>query len=452
LTPKQAWQRALQTLIRHPWLALIPMGWNALQMALAWAGIPLGAVPDVGRLADTRYRALLPAPTGAADADAVLRAFLPSWLPSLTDLHLPVQPESLAIPVGLSLAAALAGLLLVPLLHALAQAAFLGLVAQALIPGAPGGALPRILRAVPGLYVLGLLWRMALMIIPVDGLLVAGVIWLLFFPLLPLLVAVGDRPLVDAVLGAPREFWGRLGAWFGIGWRAGLTMMIFHFLWTMAGRLTGIAMLVYPFVATWTVGAAAGLCLVPSEDAPPAPARAVARRWAVTIAVGILLAAAGTSLSGQWAGYRVTREAALDDRFLPTIVLVKPEGPTELILYRKGEDLGIAELARSRFGWKLLWQEEQDHSLPVREGKPAAIHWGRPGPGYGRFLIWGELFDSRAAVIDIDGTGFALSPVETVFLIPVSEAPAYEQGRLQNLRLLDPAGKPLPLDGGTAHE
>lgn len=135
VTPDRAWQRGLQVLLRYPWLALIPMGWNLAQMALAWCGVPLEPVPDVGLLADQGYQALVLPQSGDGGAGIAIRAFLPSWLPSITDLQVSLQPESLAMPVRSSTTAILLGQLLVPLLHAVATATYLVLVAQVVTRG-----------------------------------------------------------------------------------------------------------------------------------------------------------------------------------------------------------------------------------------------------------------------------------------------------------------------------
>lgn len=324
LRPDQAWRRGLQTLMQHPWLALIPMLWTAVQVALAWVGIPLGAVPDLGRLADERYQIFLERPVRTGDT--LLKAFLPDWLPTVADLQIRLQPESLAVRAGLPVWAALTGLLLVPLLHALAQSAFLGLAAELVTQNGPGWlrrGFRRALRAVPGLYILGLLWRMALMLTPVDGLMVLALVWIPFFPLLPLVVAAGDLPLVSALGEAPRQLWSRLGAWFGLGWRTLLTTAIFHLLWVLTGGSTLVGLHVYPFVATWALCAAVALYVGDAEAAPPSlPA------WIslAAIAAAVPLAVVAWHLPAQWEGYRVTREAALGSlaRGVRTLRLASP--------------------------------------------------------------------------------------------------------------------------------
>lgn len=449
-TPRQAWKRALQTLIRHPWLALIPLAWNALQVLLAWAGIPLGAVPDVGRLADSRFRAILATAPEAGSGGFTLRAFLPSWLPSIADLQIPVQPESLAVPVGLSHTVALTALLVVPLLEAVAQATFLALVAQAVSRSVCNWR--RILQAVPGLYIIGMLWHMAHMFLAADGLMVVSLIWLPFYPLLPLVLAAGDRPLGAALLEAPGELWGRLGAWFGMGWRAGLVTLIFNMVWTALGRSTFLAMLFYPFLATWVVFAAVVTYLNHAEKADDEPAPSpTSVWWAPAIVAAILLASGGAYLSSQWSGYRVTREAAMGGLFPVFIARVQAEGDTELILYRNSNRTGLAELAHTRFGWKLLWREEHVHAPRWADGKlsaPAAVYWMKPYSSHGRFLVWGELFDGRVAAVEIAGTTYPLLPEDPYFIIAVPEGPTYEQAPLQLLRLLDENGDPLPLGEG----
>lgn len=113
--------------------------------------------------------------------------------------------------------------------------------------------------------------------------------------------------------------------------------------------------------------------------------------------------------------------------------------------------MGIAELERNRFGWKLRWREE----LPVRvdlrgdfPSPPAFIVGSRSRSNTDRFLLWGKVFDHRVAAIEIFGTAYPLEPGEPYFIILTPEEPVYEYGRLQQVRLLDASGAPLPWDGG----
>jgi hypothetical protein len=81
MTGRTAWSRGFAVLSRHPWLALIPAGWDLLQLALAWLGVPLGSVSDATRLLDRGLQLGNPTPNGVS-----FTAFLPSALPSIANL------------------------------------------------------------------------------------------------------------------------------------------------------------------------------------------------------------------------------------------------------------------------------------------------------------------------------------------------------------------------------
>lgn len=426
MTPSQAWTRGWQVLLQHPWFALIPLAWSVLQMLLAYAGIPSGPVPDGARLTDTEVGRMLMPSSAPASSTIELKAFLPAWLPTPGDLGLALQPDRLAAGIGIGTGAILAGLILVPLLQALLQAVYLVLVADAVVPSTAPQA-RRVLNAVPWLYLLFLGTRLAQMLLPAFPYWAVMFLSLLLFPILPLTLAVGQRP----IYAAPAEFWGRLGPWFSLAWRVALTTVPFSLLWTATGRPMGLALAVYPFLATALVAAAVALYLSPDPELPPAPGP----RWAgvVTIPLAVVLVYTGAFVSEQWRGFTMTREAALDED-LVTVVHVTEEGTRELVLYRaERHRLRLAELERSRFGWKRLWREQ-----PPGEMKLAAVAWTRPWPSYSRFLVWGELLDSRVAALEIAGQPFGV--VGPYFLIPVSEAPEYH-GHLRNLRFLDAQGR-----------
>lgn len=211
-------------------MALIPLGWNVGQMLLAYAGIPLGPVMDAGRAVDPTFGWVVP-------SDAAL-ALLPSWLPGVEDLQVPLQPESLALAVGVAPGMQLAGLLLVPLLHALAQGLFLALLAQAATAGSAGlrNGFRVALTALPALFALHLGWRLAVMTLSEGWLVGLAAAWLLLCPLLPVSIAAGNRPLTRALFDAPGALWGQLGRWVGLGWRALLAAALFTLGWSLVGR------------------------------------------------------------------------------------------------------------------------------------------------------------------------------------------------------------------------
>lgn len=168
------------------------------------------------------------------------------------------------------------------------------------------------------------------------------------------------------------------------------------------------------------------------------------RAWAPALAAAPILVALGAWLGAQWAGYRASREAVFPDPFPPHVAYVRQEGDREMVLYRTDRGLGIAELERGRFGWRRLWSIDRTPGsswVPGRPAAPATIHWERPYPSHGQFLVWGELHDTRVAFLEVAGERFAMGQGSPLFLIQVAEAPEYGPGGLQNLRLLDASGR-----------
>lgn len=461
MTVKQAWQRGLQAIGRHPWLALIPLAFNLIQVALAWAKIPLGYVSGSDHLVQmyesARHAASYAHTYGgtSSQVEELIRIFFPSWLPSVTDMGISIQPESLAIPIAVTTGAAVAGAVLVPFLYAAALALFLILVAQVVTQGRPiwREALLRTLRATPRLYVIFLLWNIAYAITPASemgGLTGLRVIWLLAYPLLPLVIAAGDRSLIAALQEAPGALWSEFWPfrWLGWAWRTLLTTLICHAIWVLLGKPMLVGLLIYPFVGTMLIAAATALYLSPPAEEPRANPEPVSRRWWATLAGALLMAAAAFGLARQWEGYRVTRELALEkDPF--QIVKVEPQdnGRTELVLYRiNTETTRIAELARNRFGWKRLWWND-DWGTRVRLGpKPARITTATD-PNTREELLFGEVTDDRIAAVEVFGLRHTLSPKDPFFIIRIpEELTSIRPASLYQVRYLDAEGNPIPVE------
>jgi hypothetical protein len=444
VTAKQAWQRGFRTLTRHPWLALLPLAWDLLQMGLAALGIPLGPVADLARMVDHDYHWwFLPTPLGP-ETGFSFTGFLPTFLPSVSNLRVPVQPESLAVPASLPTSALLASLLLVPALEALVLGMFLGLLAVAIAapPLSLRSGLRRATRALPGLLIISLATRLGLMLLPVPLLVIlTAVIWL-FFPLMPLALGARGIPLPEALADAPGQLWNRVGPWLGLGLRTGLTTGAFTLLWSLAGRPTWAALLIYPFLSTALVAAAVALYLqLPAED--EAPEARPARVWWWVLPVAGAGALAGALIIGQWAGFRSTREANFPGPFAPSVVLTVPEGSYEWIIYRAPQgETGLARLARNRFGWKLLWKEEWPEE--TNSVQPAAVRVSRPetaagDPAGDRIILWGEIYDQRAAYLEVAGQRLGIGDRGPLFLIPVSIAAGSE-----TISVVDAQGNEVP--------
>lgn len=471
LHPAQAWSHGRHVLVRYPWVALIPLAWNVGQMLLAFTGIPLGPVMDVGRALDPSLGWVM-----SPDVGPTLRLFLPSWLPGVQDLQVPIQPESLSLAVGMARGVQLTGLLLVPLLHALVQGLFLALLAQAATAGSVRlrVGLRVALTVLPALFALQLGWRLAVMTMSEGWLVGLVATWLLLYPLLPVSIAAGQQPLTGALRDAPGALWGQIGRWVGLGWRALLAVVLFTLGWSLVGRPLFLPLLVYPFLGTWIVAAAVALYLRPGfwpgtqmgvepgthQDAPtvtrspdlPASESDGGSKgrapwaWSLVLIAALTLTWLGGWFSAQWAGYRATREAVLSDPFPPYVAHVRQEGDHELVLYRADRGLGVAELERGRFGWKRLWSLN-GHEISDHPARPATVHWERPYPSYGQFLVWGELYDSRVAYLEVAGERIAVGQESPLFLIPVAEVPDHVPGGFQNLRLLDALGREVLPDG-----
>ena len=191
----------------------------------------------------------------------------------------------------------------------------------------------------------------------------------------------------------------------------------------------------------------------PEEEAARAPAPP--RAWMSILAVGILVAAGGSYLAGQWEGFRVSRQAALYGQSrLPPLPFHQTlqDGNTEYVLYPAVQGMGIAELERSRFGWKVLMREEWpfisdwdgDSPLP-----PLLIRETKLSPNPYCSVVWGQVNDLRAAAIEIAGTVYPLKPGDRYFIIPATESLLFQDDHEQEVRLLYASGSPLPGEGGT---
>lgn len=454
MTSKKAWAMGWQTLRRYPWLALIPMGWSLLQILMAWIGFPQGPVFDATQLEDWRGFAARPYESGGFTISLWL--VLPSWLPSVADLGVAVQPESLAFPARVQPWALVGAVLLVPAVSALVEATYLVLLARAVTEGEADlrKSLPQILRALPGLFFLEVLWHVMYLTLPIEWMLFIRLLWPFFYALWPLVIAAGDQSLGAAFLEAPVALWTRFGAWFGLVWRVFLLTVPFTLVWSLLGRFMWTALLFYPILATGAIAAAVALYLNPEhEEAAPAPAPP--RAWIGALAVGVLLAAGGSHLASQWEGFRVSRQAALHGQslFQPLpFHQTLQEGNSEYVMYEAVQGMGIAELEHSRFGWKVHWREEWPVQVS-RKGDSLSprvfIRETKPSLHPGRSVLWGKVFDFRAAAIEIAGTAYPLKPGDPYFIILTTEESSSEKSRLQQVRLLDANGDPLPGEGGT---
>jgi hypothetical protein len=425
--------KGVGALRRFPALFLLPLMRDVALLGLAYLGLP--AVPGWQGI-----QLLGPAP--APDA---LRGFIPSQVPTLGDLLVPMapalQPQLSAAPMW----AAVAAFLLVPLAGALVQALFFGLLGDAVAGRPPGWR--RALANWPGLAALALLMQMGALLLPAPVGMMLLPIYLLFYPLLPLALGVVGMPLLTALREAPRLFWGRLGAWIKLGLASMLVTFAFGLLWSFTGRSVFVALLFYPVLATALVGAAAALCLPEAADpvSPAAPGPAwILPAAAVAALVGASL---GSGWVEAWKGWYPTREVALttlhpgsNSRLTVVRVIPQPEG--ELVVNRLGNNmLSVASLRRGHFGWAPMGQESWPSD--PKSGQPAVYHVAMQADGGGRiyntqFLVVGEIFDPRAAFLQIGDKRFPIGQDGPIFVVKPGFPPNPPYA------ILDTDGQPVP--------
>ncbi|HLO03752.1 MAG TPA: hypothetical protein VK191_11645 [Symbiobacteriaceae bacterium] len=450
LTGREAWHTGFRTLRHHPWLALLPLAADLLSLCLAWLGIPLGPVVDLPRLLDTDYGFWLTPQAAPPTGQTIsFTGFIPHALPSLTDLHLSLQPARLTLPVGLPLWRVLTAQLLIPALGALLTALYLGLIADGVRGELRAGSWRQALRAFPGLFAVLLLWRFALSLFGIPGLIVltGGA---LLVPLLQIALGAGGHPLFVALLEGASRFWGRLGAWLGLGLLTMLSTGLFTLLWSLAGRLPWLALLTYPFLATPLVAGAVALFLSPEVVPTTAmPVKRFPRLWIPLLA--LLGALGGARLMHEWAGYAATPEAAIRTWTASsrganatdgTILQRERQGDLEWDLIRTNAgELVLAELQVNRFGWKPRTQVHGGRWGAGVQPRTAWVHVSGPSispadRGRPAAVIWGELTDQQVAALQVDDAVIPVGQHGSAFLLLSPREP-------QSIYTLDSTGQRL---------
>lgn len=449
MTAAEAWRRGWAVQNRHPWIALIPILGDLLRLGLAWLGLPLGPVAGAARMFDPAFRMFYSPDTPTRGGVSI---HIPSVLPTLGDLRVPLQPASWLQPVHTGPLTLLAGLLLLPLLEAFLTGLYLSLLGEKVTGRAVGWrcAVRAAGRGVPGLFVLFLGLRLAIMLLPWPWLGFILFLLVAVFPLLPFAVAVRGMTLREALGDTPGGLWNRIEVWVGLVFRGFLAMVIYSAVWAFFGRPVWLAMLTYPLLATGIAGGAVALYLRPGGDPDPEPENAT---WAWTIPVCAAAAVLAAVTVSQWEGWAPTRRAALTrDEFAVIIPYSVPSGGQELVMYRS-EGLGQAGLARlvhNRFGWRVTAQQPWfGHPRP---DTPAWWHAGSlhaEGHRY-EWFIWGEIFHPAAAYLEVDGKRFAVGHDGPYFIISLG---LFEGGgarfTISEVRLLDADGQPLgPVERG----
>lgn len=386
LTAQQAFRTGFTALTRHPWLALLPLLWDVARLGLAHLGMPDPLIwaaafpfgPDPARLA----AAPVPAP------GVQVRAFLPSALPTVTELQVAMYPAYRPSPDQVPTWLALVAILLLPLVGALIQGSYLGLVAMAVSGRRPHlwEGLRSGWRALPAFFVLALVGWLVQVLLPLEASVALLILGFLLFALLPYAIGVLGQPLAAGLRTAPALFWDRLGPWFSLGWRTLLTLSTFYLIWTAFGGPLTLALLIYPFLATGLVGGAAALILG-QEGEPAAPSHPLVVPGVIILA--LLASTWGAGRAAEWRGWATTRQAAFPDFYgTPQILLMEPlpDGEGEILLVRSDRGaLGLITLKRGRFGWQHISSETGGYHKP---GSPIAAIYAIKETGGGPHRIF----------------------------------------------------------------
>lgn len=442
LTGPQAWRSGFRTLSRHPWLALLPLAADLVQIGLAWLGIPLGPITDLPRLLNTDYALWLaprPSPTGRTIS---ITGFIPGPLPSLTDLHLSLQPARLAFTQDLPPWLSLGAQLLVPAVGALCTALFLGLVADVTRGELNASSWRRALRAFPGLFAVLLLWRLALSLFGVPGL-VLLTIAALATPLLQIALGAEGQPLFIAILDGASRFWGRLGSWLLLWPLSGVSTGLFTLIWSLAGRPVWLALLLYPFLGTALVAGAVALFLSP--EVTPAEMSPKRLHWLWVPLLALVGTLGGAWLMEQWAGFSPTPEAAIRNLPIPiagesTILQTVRHEDREFYLLRTTTgELVLVGLQTNQFGWRPLFRNLSFRVPGVQAEGTARVRIRRlqiERDAPMRTIIWGELADPRVTAFRIDDQVVPVGEGRPTFLF------IYD-GEPKEIQTLDLAGQVL---------
>lgn len=436
MTAKEAWQRGWIIIQRHPWIALIPLLFDLLRIGLAHAGLPVlppGESPEQ------------PLRNGHWPPPPTFWLRLPSLLPSIGDLGIPLQPGALSSPEHMApLLAAGVG---VAITLAAVMALYLALLGEKvqgrIIAWAP--LLRRALAAVPALFLLLFALRLGQTYLSGGWLLLLKVGAFLLMPAPVMIAAAGERPL-EALRRAPDLILDRLDRWLGLSWRVLPLMAAITFLGQIPNWL---GLMLFGFVGTAVIGAVTAICLAPEAEMDPEKGGG----WLLVLPAAATLAAVMAGTLHSWSFWAPTREAALyrHQHYLHSM----PEPAGELVYYAEwGERLGVVRLQRSQIGWRLTSSGGATWHNQERDGVQVALVHLLPLDGRGREVIGKDaeqylaawVRDQRAAYIEVKGHRYPLVDGQEYLLLPAVEplSPRFSATMPEvGFRVLDAAGNLL---------
>lgn len=430
MKPREALGQGFEILIRHPWLPLIPLGWEVLLLGLRYLGFPL-VWPHVG------------VQLGSGAPNPIIRGFIPSLLPTVADLQLPIAPAiHLTSPPPL-------WVLVIPLAEALLEGIFLGwLIAAAKEENLSlRSGWRRAWAAFPGLLTFYLLrWGLPVLVPYAASILLLPLFF--FLSLVPLTIAALGLPVYRALIQAPTLLGRHWRAWFGLGMRTLAITAVLGLFLTMSEAPTEVALFLYPWVATLLVGAAVVLTLGLDDQAVAPIARSPRWSW-LAVPVAMLLAWWGGGWMRAWQGWAPSRTAAVAVTVnqVKQIRHVAPVAGGELVLYYDGqfdEQPQAAFLERSRFGWRTVseifmadWQSTGPVALqPV---SPAvAVGWNPRVP----WALMGEVLDERVTTLVVGDQRYPVGRDGPLFVIPLPEGTQFAEPYTE-IRGLDSQGEPV---------